>query len=49
MAPKTTESFDEVEFIKTCLKYFKEPMNKANFDFDKIATDVPGVKDSTAA
>ena len=48
MPPKKSDPIDEVAFLKTCFKHYKEPLNKANFDFDEIAKE-SGAKNAQGA
>jgi hypothetical protein len=41
MPPKPAQPAEpaEMTYVKACLRYYKEPMTKINFDFDAIAKD----------
>jgi hypothetical protein len=48
MPPKKSDPLDEVAYVKACLKHYKEPMAKANFNFEEVAKET-GLKDGQAA
>jgi hypothetical protein len=50
MPPKEAASVEvnDANYVKLCLKYYKEPMNKANFDFDGVAKEA-GLANARAA